>query len=172
MIYGEIGAVPLAVEIKSRRLSFWSKMIETEQDNIYKLSPLIYRVIYALHTSHRLKSQWLDSLKTLICSLGFAGIWYSQSFSNRKWFVKASTQKLKDVFIQDWFAVIGISSSSNIYRIFKTKFEQSPYLSILSFTIANVSWHFEPEIIVYQSRLGDGGAFPYKKEPACIVLTT
>ena len=94
---------------------------------------LIFPRTAGLHTSHRLKSQWLDSLKTLICSLGFAGIWYSQSFSNRKWFVKASTQKLKDVFIQHWFAVIGISSSSNKYRIFKTKFEQSPYLSILSF---------------------------------------
>ena len=54
-------------------------MIEIEQGNIHKLSPLIYRVIYALHTSRRFKSQWLDSLKTVICSLGFAGIWYSQT---------------------------------------------------------------------------------------------
>ena len=44
---------------------------------------------------------------------------------------KACSEKLKDVFIEDWFALLEISSSSNIYRIFHTKFEQSLYLSII-----------------------------------------
>ena len=131
MIYGELGVMPVAVDIQTRMISFWAKLIQTEQDEIYKLSPFIYKIIYALHNDKVLKSQWVDSLKTLICSLGFGGIWYSQSFINIKWFTKACSQKIKDVFIQDWFALIEISSSSNIYRLFKTKFEQSLYLSII-----------------------------------------
>lgn len=35
------------------------------------------------------------------------------------------------MFIQDWFALIEISSSSNIYRLLKSKFEQCLYLSIM-----------------------------------------
>ena len=64
--------------------------------------------------------------------MGFAGIWYSQCFFNISWFVKASTNKIRDIFIQDWFATIDIASSSNICRLFKTKFEQSEYVSVLS----------------------------------------
>lgn len=131
MIYAELGIMPVAVDIQSRMISFWSKLIENDQYDIHKLSSLIYKVIYASHNSCGIKSQWIENIKSLICSLGFAGIWYSQSFTNRNWFVKAIKQKLKDVFIQNWLAIIGISSASNIYRIFKTKFEQSLYLSIL-----------------------------------------
>ena len=118
MIYGELGVMPLAVDIQTRMISFWAKLIQTEQDEIYKLSPFIYKIIYALHNDKVLKSQWVDNLKTLICSHGFGGIWYSQSFINIKWFTKAC-QNIKDVFIQDWFALIEISSSSNIYRLLK-----------------------------------------------------
>lgn len=132
MIYGELGIMPLAVDIQTRMISFWSKLIQTEQDEIYKLSSFMYTIIYALHNDQTLKSQWVDGVKTLICSLGFGGIWYSQSFINIKWFTKACSQKIKDVFIQNWFALIEVSSSSCIYRLLKTKFEQSRYLSIIS----------------------------------------
>ena len=121
-----------AVDIQTRVVSLWSKLIATDLSEHYKLSSIIYNVIYALHDITGFKSQWLDNVKSLICSLGFAGVWYSQSFSNINWFVKACNQKLKDTFIQDWLGKIGISSTSNIYRIFETKFEQSHYLSILS----------------------------------------
>ena len=57
---------------------------------------------------------------------------YSQSFTNKTWFVKVCNQILKDIFIQEWFALIEASSSSNIYKIIKTKFQQSSYISQLS----------------------------------------
>lgn len=41
-------------------------------------------------------------------------------------------QKLKDVFIQKWSSQLNMSSSSNIYKIFKTTFEQSNYINVLS----------------------------------------
>lgn len=132
MIYGETGVMPLTFDIQCRIISFWSKLIDTEQSPGNKLSSLVYRILYTLYNYNRLRSQWVDCLKTLICSLGFSGFWHSQSVPNMKWFVKASAQKIRDVFIQKWFSIIGISSTSNIYRIFKTKFEQSSYLSILS----------------------------------------
>ena len=70
-------------------------------------------------------------MKNLLCSLGFPVIWYGQSFVNANWIEKAVNQKLKDVFIQSWRSKIGIESDSNIYRIFKVNFEQSPYIKLL-----------------------------------------
>ena len=45
---------------------------------------------------------------------------------------KAVNQKLKDIFIQTWRSKIEIESESNVYRIFKTNFEESKYITILS----------------------------------------
>ena len=78
MIYGELGVIPLAVDIKSKVLTFWSKIIGTDETN--KLSHEVYKISFVRHQNNEIKSQWITNLKALICSLGFAGIWYSQSF--------------------------------------------------------------------------------------------
>ena len=49
MIYGEIGVMPVAADIQSMVVSFWSKLIATDLSEHYKLSGIIYNVIYALH---------------------------------------------------------------------------------------------------------------------------
>ena len=92
MIYGELGILPL--RHTSRMISFWAKVNEDVEENERKLSPTIYKLIYNLQNTNDFKSQWIDCLQKLICSLGFGGIWYSQSFTNKTWLVKACTQKL------------------------------------------------------------------------------
>ena len=130
MIYGELGVTPLYVEIQKRIVSFWCKLIDNYENN--KLSSLIYNLVYEMHMQKRIKSQWIESIKAFFCSQGFAGIWYSQSYCNSKWLVKAIHQKLNDVFIQKWSSALNMSSSSNIYKIYKTTFEQSNYINVLS----------------------------------------
>ena len=65
--------------------------------------------------------------KHLLCSLGFSGIWYTQSFLSSNWLIKTTKQKIKDIYIQDWNSTLSISSSSNNYRLFKDTFETSHY---------------------------------------------
>ena len=84
-----------------------------------------------MHENRHLKSQWLDNVKTLLCSGGYSGIWYSQSFINAKWFTSSFTQKLKDSYIQKWYSSANISSSNNNYRLFKDTFEPSSYIKQL-----------------------------------------
>lgn len=84
-----------------------------------------------MHNSKKANFPWIENVKSLLCSLGFAAIWYSQSFINSTWLVKAVNRKLKDQFIQNWLSKIDIQSDSNIYRTFKLNFEQSNYISIL-----------------------------------------
>ena len=91
-----------------------------------------------MHASNKIVSPWIKFVKHLLCSLGFPVIWYSQSFINANGLVKAVNRKLQDIFIQSWTSKINIESESNVYRIFKTNFEQSTFLKILPNNLGKV----------------------------------
>lgn len=130
MIYGELGIIPISVEIQSRVLSFWCRLVE-DRDQL-KLSAQIYLAIHAMHTSGHFKSDWLRNIENLLCSLGFSGIWQSQHCNNFSWLRLALKQKLKDLYIQKWLMLLNSSSSSGCnFRLFKTNFECSKYLQLL-----------------------------------------
>ena len=125
MVYGELGVMPLFIDIQTRIISFWTKLVGNADS---KLSSTVYKLLYERHDSQQIVSPWIKFVKNLLCSLGFPVIWYSQSFKNANWIVKAVNQKLKYVFIQSWRSKIDIESDTNIYRILKVNFEQSPYI--------------------------------------------
>ena len=126
MLYGELGIMPLEVDIHTRIISIWSKLIQ--HDATYRLSKMMYHIVYTLSNGNQIKCKWIEYVKELLCSLGFSGIWYDQTCTSKLWIVKAAKMKLKDLFIQKWRSGIDIMSSSNFYKIFKTNFEQSEYL--------------------------------------------
>ena len=130
MIYGELGIMPISTDIKSRVISFWCKLIENYEN--FRLSSLLYTAVHAMHEHKHLKSAWIENIKHLLCSLGFSGVWYAQSFLSSNWLIKTTKQKIKDIYIQDWNSTLSISSSSNNYRLFKDTFETSSYISTLS----------------------------------------
>ena len=43
MIYGELGILPLRIDIQCRMISFWARINEHVEENERKLSPLIYK---------------------------------------------------------------------------------------------------------------------------------
>ena len=75
MIYGELGIMPITVDIQARTLDFWCKLIE---NNNLKLSALVYKTIYALTCNGQIRSNWLNNIQNLVNSLGFSGVWQSQ----------------------------------------------------------------------------------------------
>ena len=135
MLYGELGITPLYIDIQTRIVSFWSKLIENDT---VKLTSSVYQIMLELHDTGKFTSPWIKFIKHLLCSLGFPVNWYSQSCVNSRWLVKAVNQKLKDVFIQNWLSKINIESKSNIYRCFKSSFEQSSYIRILPLKLCKV----------------------------------
>jgi len=132
MIYGETGITPLTLNIKSRVISYWTRLIKDSLENeTLKLSTKIYLTIHELYSQNKLKSQWLDNIKQYLCSSGFSGIWYCQSFSNNKWLIKSSYQRLKDIFIQNWHAGINQTSQTNLYKYIKISFTRAYHLDKL-----------------------------------------
>ena len=135
MIYGELGILPLTVEIQSKALSFWCKLIENKET--FKISSQIYMATYAMHMNKQIKSDWIRNIENLLCSLGFSGIWLDQGCQNLKWLNLALKQKLKDQCIQHWSQLSNVSTSSgNNYRLFKTTFECGNYFKLLPENLA------------------------------------
>ena len=131
MVYGETGATPLAVDIKTRIISFWTKLTDIEQ-NHSKTSTKMYMVLRSLYEQNKCKSIWLENVQTLINENGFGNIWVNQYNFNRKWFQQAFKQKTKDQYLQTWSGLVNSASSGNNYKIYKDSFKQSDYFSFLN----------------------------------------
>ena len=129
MIYGELGIYPLEVDIKTRIISFWSKLLDFDSN---KLSSMVYQVNKCLFDNKKCKPPWLEQVKNLIEKNGFGNIWTAPQQVHKKWFCLAFKQKLKDTFLQNWESLLSKSSSGTNYRIFKTEFGISNFFNTLS----------------------------------------
>ena len=129
MVYGEAGDYLLFIDIQTRIISFWTKLGDNGTNDT---AITLHKVIYYLREKRLLKSTWLDNIKHLIYSNGFGHVWESHNEMNRKWFVEAVKQKLKDQYKQTWSSLVEQSSSDKNYRIFNDSFEIHSYFSCLN----------------------------------------
>ena len=86
MVYGELGVMPLYIDVQTRIISFWKKIVGNAESKLYST---VYKLLYERHEPQQIVSPWIKFVKNLLCSLGFPVIWYSQSFINVNWIVKA-----------------------------------------------------------------------------------
>ena len=93
---------------------------------------MTYNIIYTLCEQGKCKSKWLENVKNLVISNGFANVWINQSCLNKKWFRLAFKQRALDHFLQQWGTLINSSSSGLTYKIFKEQIEINNYFSILN----------------------------------------
>ena len=77
------------------------------------------------------KYQWLKCVKSILIKCGLSGIWENQSQTNfnSKWLYNTVRQKLKDLFLQQWYSTIEESPTCSNYKLFKSTFCFEEYLS-------------------------------------------
>ncbi|MEW8547414.1 MAG: reverse transcriptase family protein, partial [Candidatus Thiodiazotropha sp.] len=126
MVYGELGAYPLYIDIQCRMVSFWAKLGSSGNNDI---ATCLYQLIYSLNEQKRIQSKWLAHIKNIITSNGYGHVWNSHDEVNKKWFVQAFKQKLKDQYLQKWSSLVDQSSSGKNYRIFKEDFKMNSYFA-------------------------------------------
>ena len=73
MVYGEYGIFPLAIEIKSRIIFFWTKLVKGIEN--HKLSSIIYEVLNSLHRQGKWKAIWIETVKEILESNGYSNIY-------------------------------------------------------------------------------------------------
>lgn len=123
MVYGEFGVFPLEIDIQTRMISFWVKLLD---QNTTKLSNILYQIVYNSDVSK--SSRWFLCIENILNKCGCSGFWNTQKVENPTWLVKSINQKLKDLFINDWYMNVENSSSFYTYRLFKHKFQLENYL--------------------------------------------
>ena len=128
MVFGELGRLPLEIQVKLRMVSFWSKLVHDEN----KLSSILYKLIFSINNNERNGSKWLKFIKSVLDNTGMGYI-YTEQYIDFKCYKQELKQNLCDQFIQKWFSDIRNSSRGQFYKLFKTDFYFENYLSRLSF---------------------------------------
>ena len=130
MVYGETGVFPLAVEIKSRLINYWAKLLTCKQT---KLDACMYRILYAKYTSGEFRSPWLQKIHSILDQCGLGYIWIEHNFTSVRWLSNTVKRILKDQWTQEWNSTINNSVKCYNYRIYKTVFQFENYITDLPF---------------------------------------
>ena len=138
MLYGELGRYPLEIYIKTKMISFWSKLLTNKQT---KLSYILYG---KLINTPNLKSKWTLKIKNILDDCGLSQFWSNQiadlHISKRVEII------LKDQFLQKWNTDLAESSKGRTYSSFKesihlekyfTKLNPKSYINLVKFRTAN-----------------------------------
>ena len=100
MVYGELGATPLDIDIKSRMLAFWARLCSEDKHKIFNT---IYSLLYTLDKKDIFKSEWIETVKTTLNNCGFSGLWLNQWLPCSTEVFKQSIKiRLRDQLIQKW----------------------------------------------------------------------
>ena len=128
MIYGELGRYPLEIDIKSRIISFWAKLLSGKE---LKLSKIIYNLCYCMSIKNVEHFTWLVNVKKILNECGFAYIWNTQTFVDPNWLRLTIIRNLQDQFEQYWHSLLDNASKAINYRLFKDYFGMEVYFDIL-----------------------------------------
>ena len=130
MVYGEFGVYPLEVDIITRMISYWTRLIEPDT---MKFSNLFYKFLF--YSTSEKKSAWLEYIKRIVENCRFSGIWAAQRVENTRWFVQSIKQKIKDLYVTEWFFTVTNSSSCMNYRLYKENIALESYLLKVSYEL-------------------------------------
>ena len=127
MILGETGCYPIHLEIQSRLLVFWYKLMRGVSTGADKLSCILLSLQLKLFESGEHTFLWLKHVHTCLNNLGLTFLWHTQSISENV-FKNMVKQRLKDQYIQTWTNEINMNNICYNYRMFKTEFKFEQYL--------------------------------------------
>ena len=123
-ICSELGIYPLIIERKVRIVKYWLKLISNECDNI--ILNTVYRIM--LDDVSNGAANWLQKVKILLESAGFAEIWmFPESVIGNK-FIPVLKQRFMDIYIANWREGMNACSSLSLFRNVKCSYQQAPYI--------------------------------------------
>ena len=112
-------------------LTYWFKLISPYNDN--KLSSIIYKLMFKYYRNDINACTYLKHIRSCLIDVGLPHLWESQDVSsiNLLSFKSQVNQRLKDLFIQDWYSHIDNDSIFFNYKLFKESFKQEPFIHSL-----------------------------------------
>lgn len=125
MVYGELGRHPIEIDLKSRALGYWATLLTGSE---YKLSFVLYRLLYNLDLHGIFTSGWISFVKNTLNECGFGNLWLSQNIPSKAWFLKAVKLRLTDQSTQTWSSQVFQQTKCVNFRMFKEMLSLERYL--------------------------------------------
>ena len=107
MVYGECGKVPLAIKIKVRMISYWTRLISMQERS---LNHIMYNILFKLDRHNTYSAKWITAIKNILNECGLSYIWRTQTFTSELWLKNFIESILKDQFYQKWASDISNSN--------------------------------------------------------------
>jgi hypothetical protein len=126
-LYGETGRLPLVICRKLIMIKYWIKILKQEQSSIVKKVYFMLKDDVDRNRTYNGKN-WAYQIKKILDDLGLSYIWYDQS--NIEIPLEIIKLRIKDVYLQKWYAEINNSRKLVSYALFKHDFELEKYLLI------------------------------------------
>ena len=132
MVYGELGIMPLACEIKTRMVSYWGHLLMGNPD---KINLKMYRKTRELSDINTFRYKWNTCIEMILNEVGFGYIWTlehpEQEYTHR---FSEVIQRIKDQHLQVVNSEYDMSSKKQNYLILKEEHKQAPYFDSLQHT--------------------------------------
>ena len=126
MVYGEVGGLPVSVNIERRMVGYWMKLATLDDTRICKK---LYNVMLHWYENDSYQSKWLSTVKDILINNELDYVWQTQGMGINQGFVKNEVkERLRSRFIQDWKATMFHSSKCTLYKEIKSEFGLEPYL--------------------------------------------
>jgi hypothetical protein len=118
MIYGELGRYSMEIQIKTRMIFYWSKLISGKET---KIALLFYKLGYTVNQELGGKIEWIENIKNILNNCGISNVWVNQHIDNKKWLKARVKLTLTYQFKQNWQATVQTSPKALNYRIYKNE---------------------------------------------------
>ena len=76
ILYGELGRHPVSIDIKTRMIGFWQRIVNGKPD---KISSKLYSILLAMHNRDLFHSKWLMYIKDILNDSGLEHYWLNQT---------------------------------------------------------------------------------------------
>ena len=128
-MYAELGRFPLFIKRHARIIQYWLNLHHAKQRNQILQSALRNQQNTLEETPDAVN--WLSKVRDLLCSTGFAEVWLFPKSVIKERFIPILKDRLKDVYIGQWYSAVEISTSLSLYREIKPTFDRARYLQIM-----------------------------------------
>jgi hypothetical protein len=127
MVYGELGRMPLYINIYKRMIAYWHK-IRTHCAPSIKLSNIICNYLYCNVYRNNMPNAWLSSIEHILNTCGIPAVFNNPGSVSTLWLTAHVERIMKDQYIQKWREAILISPKGNYYSCIKDTIVFERYL--------------------------------------------
>jgi hypothetical protein len=129
MIYGELARFPLYIDIQTRVISYWCKLLTGKAS---KLSAISYKLLHSFFCNRNISAPWVKFVKDILDNCGLSNVWTFQNTNfNDEWVIAYVKLRLRDNFLQEWNSNLENAPKTLNYRLYKQIFEFENYFNIL-----------------------------------------